>query len=72
MVKLFSKPGCFQCRLTEKKMNELGVEYEKIDVLQDESALNHIKELGYNELPVIEYGQINFSGFRPNELEKLQ
>lgn len=72
MVKLYSKPGCMQCKMTERKLNSLNLQYEKINILEDDKAFSHVTEdLGYNALPVIEAENVVFQGFRPDELEKL-
>lgn len=71
MVKLYGADNCMQCKMTEKKLIELNVPYEKFNIRTDEEALNHIKELGYQGIPVVEKGDIHFQGFRPSELIAL-
>lgn len=71
MVKLYGADNCMQCKMTERKLKELNVPYEKFNIRNDEAALNHIKELGYQGVPVIEKGDLHFQGFRPTELQAL-
>lgn len=70
-ILVFTKPGCRQCKMTKRKLNELGKDFEEVNVMEDENALSHVKELGYQALPVIEFGETVFQGFRPDQLEKL-
>ena len=71
MVNLYSKKGCVQCRFTARDFDKLGIPYNKIDVEEDEAALYHVKELGYAGLPVVEFGELNFQGFKPEKLKEI-
>lgn len=53
-VVLYSKPkGCVQCDATERKLKKHNIHFTKVDVTQDESALEFIKALGYSAAPVL-------------------
>lgn len=71
-VTVYSKPSCRQCDSTTKHLDKLGIEYVKLDVTEDAAALETIKNLGYLQAPVVktEDGH-HFSGYRPDELDKL-
>ena len=71
MVTVLSKPDCQQCRATARKLDSLGIEYEYIDMTQDESALLRAKELGYLAAPVVIAGDRHWSGFQPDALSQL-
>lgn len=72
MIKVYSKPDCVQCNFTKKYLDDKQIAYEEIDVTQDTKALEHIKSLGFQSLPVIESDQLDpFNGFRPELLAKL-
>ncbi|MGO4937126.1 glutaredoxin-like protein NrdH [Fundicoccus sp. Sow4_H7] len=69
---VYSKPNCMQCNFTKKFLDSKDIEYTTYDVYENEEALNHVKELGFQSLPVIEIeGEEPFFGFRPDLLEKL-
>lgn len=72
MVTVYSKENCVQCKLTLRKMDELGVQYEVRDVTEDGDALVTVKNLGYLAAPVVltEIGE-HWSGFRPELIGKL-
>lgn len=46
MLKLYST-GCPNCLVLEKKLKEKGLDYEKID------DINQIQELGFRSVPVL-------------------
>lgn len=72
MITVFSKPNCSQCIATETFLKQKGLEFEKIDITKDETAMNHVTELGYKQLPVVEVSNENhWSGFRPDKISSL-
>lgn len=71
-LKVYSKEDCMQCNFTKKWLNEHGIEYEEINVEEDEAGLNYIKdELGYQAVPVVVTPTENWYGFRPDKLAEL-
>lgn len=71
-ITIYSKPGCVQCDFTKSFLTDLNVPYESVDVMQDEAALEHVRSLGFQSLPVVEVeGQQAFAGFQPDLLEQL-
>lgn len=84
MVTVYSKPGCVQCNATTRKLEQLSLKYNIIDVSEHTEALQHIKELGYLQAPVVvpsfdkivkdNKGErvVHWSGFRPDLLEQLK
>ena len=62
------------CAMTKKYLCENNVQFESIDVMQNEEALNRIKNAGYSSMPVVvvEDNFINsWNGFRPDDLERI-
>ncbi|ACN86315.1 hypothetical protein EFAP1_gp01 [Enterococcus phage EFAP-1] len=60
--------------MTKRKLQELGVNYQEINVDEDLSALGYLMECGFRSLPVVfnENGApMVTGGFAPNILEKL-
>lgn len=71
-VTVYSKPNCMQCNFTKKFLEDNSISYEMVDVTEDNIALDKVKELGFQSLPVIiAEGVEPFFGFRPDILEKL-
>lgn len=72
-ITVYSKPACSQCNMTKYKLDKLKLDYEVIDVTEDENAFQHIKDLGYLQVPVVQIGNDgrHWSGFRPDLLDEL-
>lgn len=71
-ITVYSKPNCMQCDFTKKYLDDKGINYATLDVFSDEAALNRIKSMGFQSLPVVEVdGEEPFNGFRPDLLAKL-
>lgn len=70
-ITVYTKPGCVQCNATARALDKAGVTYSTIDVTQDCAALDHIKELGHMQAPVVETITDHWSGFRPDKISEL-
>lgn len=68
---IYSKPDCVQCNATYRALDRQGIAYQVIDLTLDEAALNHVKTLGYQQVPVIIAGEDHWSGFRPDKINAL-
>jgi glutaredoxin-like protein NrdH len=82
-VVLYSKPGCVQCTATKRGLEQHKVRYRVIDVTESEQAEARVRELGYQQLPVMDipFDREVFDtdgnrlqhwyGYRPDLLEQL-
>ena len=70
-VTVYSKPNCMQCNFTKKYLKERDIAFEEIDVTKDEDALNKIKDMGYQAVPVVITDNDHWYGFRPEKLAEL-
>jgi len=70
-ILVFTKPQCYGCTFTKRKLDELGLDYEAIDVTENEEAMARVTELGYMQLPVVVAGDQHWSGYSPDRLEAL-
>jgi glutaredoxin-like protein NrdH len=71
MIKVFTNPTCVQCDQTKRYLDLKGIEYEVVDLSQDEEALNKVVELGYRSAPVVMTDDDTWSGFRLDKLSAL-
>lgn len=71
-ITVYSKPACVQCTATYRALDRLGVAYEIVDVSQDDAALEKVRGLGYQQVPVVIAGEDHWSGFRPDKIGSLQ
>lgn len=77
MITVYSKPNCPQCTATYRKLKNLGLPHNSIDVTEDADSLAFIRALGYQQAPVVvvrEDKEIkeHWSGFRPDLLKKYE
>jgi glutaredoxin-like protein NrdH len=71
MVKIFSKPQCVQCAMTQRTLDRQGVSYEVVDVSKDAAAAEQLQAWGYRQVPVVQVGEEHWSGFRPERLASI-
>ena len=72
MITVYKKPNCMQCAYAVKYLEKNNIEFNTIDVTQDEEALNYIKYvLGYQAVPVVVSSTEHWYGFQPDKLAKL-
>ena len=70
-ITVYTKPSCVQCTATYRALDSKGIEYEILDLSQDEAALEAVKELGYLQAPVVVADDEHWSGFRPDKISEL-
>jgi glutaredoxin-like protein len=55
-IKMFGAEWCRDCRRTKKQLDELGIEYDYIDLVADPSAADVAEEIsGRKNIPVVVY-----------------
>lgn len=72
MITLYTKTNCFPCKMTKRKLQELGVNYKEINVDEDLNALEYLMERGLTSLPVVfkDDELLISGGFAPNILNQ--
>lgn len=57
--------------MTLRTLDRQGVTYQVIDVSQDPEAAAQVQAWGYRQVPVVQFGEEHWSGFRPERLASL-
>ena len=71
-IVVYSKPRCVKCDWTYKALDKHGIAYEVVNLAEDENALEYVKELGYEQAPVVAVDdEDHWSGFRPDQIERV-
>lgn len=70
-ITVYTKPSCVQCNATYRALDRQGLAYEIVDLTQDEEALRKVRELGYQQAPIVVAGDDHWSGFRPDKISAL-
>jgi glutaredoxin-like protein NrdH len=67
-----TKPGCAQCDAVFRVLDEMGVDYLRVDISTDPEARGYVMAQGHLCVPVVYAGPDNhFAGFRPDRLRTL-
>ncbi|OUD08133.1 NrdH-redoxin [Marivivens niveibacter] len=70
-ITVYSKPACVQCTATTRALAAKGLDYQVIDLTEDDAAHSRVTEMGYRQVPVVVAGEDHWSGFRPDLIGRL-
>lgn len=70
-ITIYSKNNCMQCKMTKKFLEQHGADFEEINIDEQQDKVAYVKGLGFTSAPVIEAGNVVFSGFQPAKLKDL-
>ncbi|WP_167477170.1 redoxin NrdH [Nocardia arthritidis] len=70
-ITVYTKPACVQCNATYKALDKVGVDYQVIDISENDEARDYVMALGYLQAPVVVAGDDHWSGFRPDRIKAL-
>lgn len=70
-IKIYTTPTCPYCQLAKDFFEKKNLDFEEIDVSQDQKALEEmVKKTRQMAVPVIEIDEEIFIGFNPREIEE--
>ena len=77
-ITVYSLPSnqCPQCKYTKRKLDQLGFQYEVVEVSDDPAAVKLIKDMGFSSAPVVvvEFGDDaswSWQGYSPSRIEQM-
>ena len=70
-VTVFTNPSNPQCEATEQELTRLGVRYVAVDLTQNPSTFEQIKDAGFKQIPVVISPNASWSGHQPNTIRQL-
>ncbi|MBO6865564.1 MAG: glutaredoxin-like protein NrdH [Thalassococcus sp.] len=70
-ITVYSKPACVQCTATTRALEAKGIEFDVVDLTEDNDAMERVTDLGYRQAPVVIAGDAHWSGFRPDLIGSL-
>ncbi|MBC7302230.1 glutaredoxin-like protein NrdH [Nocardia fluminea] len=70
-ITVYTKPACVQCNATYKALDKVGVDYDVIDISENDEARDFVMALGYLQAPIVVAGDDHWSGFRPDRIKAL-
>ena len=73
MIKIYTKKNCMPCQMTKNLFKKFGIEYEEINLEENEEARTYVSEvLGYKTAPVVVTKNDSWAGFNPNNIRNLR
>ncbi|QTO55004.1 glutaredoxin-like protein NrdH [Duffyella gerundensis] len=69
---IYTKDACVQCDATKNAMARSGLDYQLVNLDQNVEAIEHLRALGYRQVPVVIAGETHWSGFRPDKIAALR
>lgn len=70
-VTIYTKPDCVQCQATLRRLDAAGVSYTLTDLSKDPDMVEHMRAAGFTTVPIVEYGEERFAGYRPDRIKAL-
>jgi glutaredoxin-like protein NrdH len=71
MITVYTKPACVQCDATKRHLAKLNLEFETVDITQDQDALDKILALGFKAAPVVITDSESWAGYQPDKINGL-
>ena len=68
---VFSKPSCVQCTATYRALDKHNLQYQIVDISEDEAARAEVTALGYQQAPVVYADGDHWAGFRPDRIKDV-
>ena len=70
-IVVYTTPACVQCGATTRRMDTLGIIYDKVDLTQHPGLAEKFRELGHTQAPIVVTDRKTWSGFRLEKIDSL-
>jgi|TARA_R110000803_G_scaffold107000_5_gene175149 glutaredoxin-like protein NrdH len=70
-VVIYTTPACVQCAATARRMDTLGIIYDKVDLTQHPGLADKFREMGHTQAPIVVTDRKTWSGFRLEKIDSL-
>lgn len=74
-ITVYTKRNCQACEATKKAMDRLGIDYELVDISNNQRIATFLRDEGHKSLPVVfvDYEETTeaWCGFRPDLIKQL-
>lgn len=68
---VYSAENCPKCESTKMMLERNGIEYQTIDLTNDEATRQQFRSEGVRELPVVKFGDKMWTGFRMDRIREM-
>lgn len=69
MITVYAQPSCMQCTATYRALDKAGLAYQTVDLAEDPAALLRVKEMGFQQAPIVVTDSDSWAGFRPDLIQ---
>lgn len=70
-ITVYTKPSCVQCDATKRHLKKLGLEFDTVDITEDQAAYDKIVALGFKAAPVVITDDDSWAGYNPDKINGL-
>jgi len=70
-IVVYTTPACVQCGATTRRMDTLGITYDKVDLTQHPGLAEKFREMGHTQAPIVVTDRKTWSGFRLEKIDSL-
>ncbi|WP_330983874.1 MULTISPECIES: glutaredoxin-like protein NrdH [Enterobacterales] len=71
-ITIYTRNNCVQCHATKRAMESRGFDFEMINIDHHPDAADTLRAQGFRSLPVVIAGDVSWSGFRPDMINRLR
>lgn len=70
-ITVYTKPSCVQCEATKRHLKKMGLEFDTVDITEDQDAYNKVVSMGFQSAPVVITDEDSWSGYQPDKINGL-
>lgn len=71
MITVYTKPSCVQCDATKRHLAKLNLEFDTVDITEDQAAYDKIIAMGFKAAPVVITDDESWAGYQPDKINGL-
>ena len=70
-ITVYTKPACVQCDATKRLLTKLDLEFETVDITENQDAFEMLIAKGFQAAPVVNADDDWWAGFNPEKINGL-
>jgi glutaredoxin-like protein NrdH len=71
-VIVYTTPNCVQCNATKKHLERRGIEFDVVDLSENQDKLKEFMSMGMTTAPIVDTGTRMWSGYRPADIDAIE
>ena len=70
-ITVYTKAHCPQCDATKRQLTKQGLEFEQVDLTEDQTLIDQFIAQGFKQTPIVVTDQETWSGYRRDLIRKV-